>query len=143
MSRERLRRPFTSAGAVAARREPAVRIDLCVPADIEAPATARRGVSALGPYADDPLMGDVLLLVSELVTNSVKHSASDWVEVGITLGTDVLRIDVSDQDRQSMRPRTPDADGGWGLTIVGALATRWGVERHAEGKTIWIEFDLS
>ena len=61
----------------------------------------------------------------------------------ITLGPDVLRIDVSDQDRQTVRPRTPDLEGGWGLMLVGALATRWGVERHSVGKTVWVECDLA
>lgn len=82
------------------------------------------------------------LLTSELVTNSVKHSSSDWIEVAITLDTDVLRIEVSDQNRRAIRPRTPEIDGGWGLTIVGELATRWGVERHSNGKTISVELDL-
>lgn len=82
------------------------------------------------------------LLTSELVTNGVTHSGSEWIEVAITLRTDLLRIEVSDQNSQAIRPRTPDLDGGWGLTLVGELATRWGVERHRAGKTITVEFDL-
>ena len=83
------------------------------------------------------------LLVSELVTNSVIHSGSEWVEVSIELDEQRLRIAVSDTASEPIRPRTPDLDGGWGLTLVAECATRWGVERENGGKTIWLELDLS
>jgi hypothetical protein len=50
---------------------------------------------------------------------------------------------VSDQSRETLRPRTPDATGGWGLTLIGELASRWGIERQRAGKMIWIELDLT
>jgi hypothetical protein len=77
-----------------------------------------------------------------LVTNSVQHSDSDWIDVAISLRAETLRIEVADESAQPMRPRTPGVDGGWGLMLVSELATRWGVDRRAAGKTIWIEFDL-
>jgi len=112
------------------------------PNDTLAPALARAALAttAIGTPVD--AFDAAALLTSELVTNSVRHSRSEWVEVAITLTTDVLRIEVSDQDRQTVRPRTPDLEGGWGLMLVGELATRWGVERHTAGKTVWVEFDL-
>lgn len=112
------------------------------PSDSLAPALARAALAttAIGIEADAFEMAT--LLASELVTNSVKHSESDWIDFGITLGTDDLRIDVSDQSRQTIRPRIPDIDGGWGLTFVAELATRWGVERNSAGKTVWVELDL-
>ncbi len=113
------------------------------PLDTHAPALARAALAATVVGVPSEAADAAALLVSELVTNSVRHSRSDWVEVAITLGPDVLRIDVSDQDRQTVRPRTPDLEGGWGLTLVGALATRWGVERHSVGKTGWVECDLA
>jgi anti-sigma regulatory factor (Ser/Thr protein kinase) len=113
------------------------------PNDALAPALARAALATTAIGIPVDAFDAAALLTSELVTNSVKHSHSDWVEVAITLTTDVLRIEVSDQDRHTIRPRTPDFDGGWGLTIVGELATRWGVERHSAGKTVWIEYDLS
>jgi anti-sigma regulatory factor (Ser/Thr protein kinase) len=82
------------------------------------------------------------LLTDELVTNSVVHSSSGWVEVNVTLAGEGLRIEVSDAGVQTIHPRSADAEGGWGLTLVAELATRWGVERHAGGKTMWIELDL-
>ena len=35
-----------------------------------------------------------------------------------------------------------DIDGGWNRTVVGELATRWGIDRQSGGKTVWIEYDL-
>jgi hypothetical protein len=72
-------------------------------------------------------------------TSDVRH----WIEVAIALEAELLRIEVSDSNRRaSLRPRTADIRGGWGLTLIGELATRWGVERQSTGKTVWIEFDL-
>ena len=110
--------------------------------DLLAPALARSALATTVIGIPGDAFESAALLTSELVTNSVKHSGSDWIEVAITLGIDVLRIEVSDQATQSIRPRTPDLEGGWGLTLVGELATRWGVERHRAGKTVWVEFDL-
>jgi transcriptional regulator with XRE-family HTH domain/anti-sigma regulatory factor (Ser/Thr protein kinase) len=114
-----------------------------LPNDTLAPALARAALATTAIGIPVDAFDAAALVTSELVTNSVRHSRSDWVEVAIILTTDVLRIEVSDQDRHTIRPRTPDFDGGWGLTIVGELATRWGVERHSAGKMVWIECDLT
>jgi anti-sigma regulatory factor (Ser/Thr protein kinase) len=112
------------------------------PNDSLAPALARGALATTVVGIPGDAFDAAALLTSELVANSVRHSGSDWVEVAINLGIDVLRIEVSDQNNQPIRPRTPDLDGGWGLTLVGQLATRWGVERQSFGKTMWIELDL-
>ncbi|HVM67046.1 MAG TPA: ATP-binding protein, partial [Acidimicrobiales bacterium] len=69
-------------------------------------------------------------------------SGSEWVDVAITLGAAVLRVEVADQATQTIRARAPDVDGGWGFALVAELATRWGVERHRTGNTVWVELDL-
>jgi transcriptional regulator with XRE-family HTH domain len=108
-----------------------------------APSLARAAMVATAVGMPAGAFDDALLLTSELVTNSVKHTESEWIELEITLGADRLRIEVSDQSRATIRPRTPGIDGGWGIMIVGEVATRWGVERRKAGKTIWAEFDLT
>lgn len=113
-----------------------------LPNDSLAPALARAALAATAIGVPVDAFNNAALLTSELVTNSVRHSGSNWVDVAITLGIDVLRIDVSDQSRQTIQPRSPDIDGGWGLRLIGELATRWGVERRSSGKTIWVELDL-
>lgn len=107
-----------------------------------APALARAALTTTAIGIPSAVFQDALLLVSELVTNSFRHSGSPWVEVALTLDQSVLRVSVSDDSRQAPRPRTATVEGGWGLTLIGELATRWGVDRQAAGKTIWIEFDL-
>lgn len=75
------------------------------------------------------------------VTTMRRH---EWAEGRVALwSSGMLRIEVSDQSRQTLQPRTPDIDGGWGLKVVSELATRWGVDRHRAGKMIWVELDLS
>ena len=108
-----------------------------------APSFARAAVVATAVGIPVATFDDAALLTSELVTNSVKHTESEWIELEIALGIDRLRIAVSDQSRATIRPRALGIDGGWGLVIVGEVATRWGVERHSAGKTIWAEFDLT
>ena len=114
-----------------------------LPNDSLAPALARAALAATTIGIPVDAFDNAALLTSELVTNSVRHSGSAWVEVSITLGIGTLRIEVSDQSRQTLQPRTPDIDGGWGLRLVGELATRWGVDRQRAGKTIWVELDLT
>jgi transcriptional regulator with XRE-family HTH domain/anti-sigma regulatory factor (Ser/Thr protein kinase) len=113
------------------------------PNDSLAPALARAALAATTIGIPVDAFDNAALLTSELVTNSVRHSSSSWVEVAYTLGIGTLRIEVSDQSRETVHARTPDIDGGWGLRLVGELATRWGVDRQPAGKTIWFELDLT
>jgi transcriptional regulator with XRE-family HTH domain/anti-sigma regulatory factor (Ser/Thr protein kinase) len=108
-----------------------------------APGLARAALAATAVGIPTEVSEDATLLVSELVTNSVRHADSDWVELAVDVGVDLLRIEVSDQSTRTIRPRTPGVAGGWGLTLLGELAARWGIERNAGGKTIWLEFDLT
>jgi transcriptional regulator with XRE-family HTH domain/anti-sigma regulatory factor (Ser/Thr protein kinase) len=113
-----------------------------LPSTEHAPALARAALAATAVGVPVETFEDAALLTSELVTNSVRHADSAWIDVEITLDADLLRIEVGDQDREPIRPRAPaNEGGGWGLTLVGELATRWGVEREPSGKKIWIEFN--
>jgi anti-sigma regulatory factor (Ser/Thr protein kinase) len=79
------------------------------------------------------------LLVSEIVTNAVRHGSSDDpVELRASWNSEV-RVEVSDHgDGFSPHPRlgAGDEPGGFGLYLVGRLADRWGVETD-EGTTVW------
>ena len=86
--------------------------------------------------------GDLMLLVSELVTNAVRHARSDRFEVRLDVGPDRLRLEVHDEGA-GFEPRIAPPDGGtggYGLFIVDRLASRWGVERD-DGGVIWLELD--
>jgi two-component sensor histidine kinase len=88
---------------------------------------------------DDDTVEDVRLLLSELVTNSVRHGAGDTVT--ILLDAEMpgsLRCEVIDDGHGFVpRARQGDATGGWGLDLVERLSTSWGVR---EGSThVWFE----
>jgi transcriptional regulator with XRE-family HTH domain len=143
-----------SLGAVLSRIQKATSIDSVArwqpgefrkrfPSDPLAPALSRAALATTAIGISAEAFETAALLTSELVTNSVRHSGSDWIDVAITLGPETLRVEVSDESSQTMRPRSPGADGGWGLTLISELASRWGIDRRATGKTIWIELDLA
>ena len=86
---------------------------------------------------------DVLLVVSELVTNACLH-AEGPDELWITLDNKVIRIEVSDKGTGQPAPRTPHRagrPGGHGMFIVQRLCLDWGVVRvpGLTGKKVWAE----
>jgi anti-sigma regulatory factor (Ser/Thr protein kinase) len=107
-----------------------------------APARARDFVaSKLQTWGIDEAFPDVELLTSELVTNAIRHAEGD-VELSIDHSQrDCLRIEVRDLSERLpvMRPLETAREGGWGLHIVGRIATRWGLEQRTGEKTIWCE----
>lgn len=111
---------------------------------VHAPAHARAWVSRHAVGLSPNLVDDALLLVSELVTNAVRHGRGD-VELSVRVGADRLRIAVS--DRGPEMPIVPDGrpsidrPSGRGLLIVAATATDWGVTplQPPPGKTVWAD----
>jgi transcriptional regulator with XRE-family HTH domain/anti-sigma regulatory factor (Ser/Thr protein kinase) len=114
-----------------------------LPSTPSAPRIARAALAATAVGIPTAVYDDAAVLLSELVTNSVMHAHSSWIDVAIDVGLEHLRVEVSDPSPSPLRPRTPDEDGGWGLALVAALAPRWGVDRRDDGKTVWLEFDLT
>jgi anti-sigma regulatory factor (Ser/Thr protein kinase) len=115
------------------------------------PSASRAARAALtdelsGRLGDDRLR-DLHLVVSEIVNNSVLHGRvgeDGWIEIDHSFGGDCLRVEVRDTGLQGEpAPRDPDYDhgGGFGLFIVDALCTRWGVE-HDPGLRVWFELGL-
>ncbi|MEV6395225.1 ATP-binding protein [Streptomyces sp. NPDC051907] len=121
------------------------------PAEADAVRTARHVVrDALRRWGLDSAVGDVtVLLVSELVTNSLRY-ASGPIEVKLTRpepGSTLpfLLVEVSDPlpDAPTERAAEPDDEGGRGLQLVAVSARRWGTRRGRTGKTVWFELALS
>jgi anti-sigma regulatory factor (Ser/Thr protein kinase) len=122
------------------------RIEVDFEAGPSAAAAARNALVALEGRIDDGLLGDVRLLVSELITNSVRHSsvrAKDVVRLSVAVTESTLRVEVADPGK-GFEPKARDADrtrpGGWGLYLVDQLADRWGVARD-QFTRVWFELD--
>lgn len=112
--------------------------------DEHAPAAARSFIRAHLEQLDlTDLVEDAELLVSELVTNSVVHTASSSVAVELHRPDDGrLRCVVVDRATDTA-PTVQDPDlrtiGGRGLLIVEAVARRWGVDRRPSETAVWFE----
>jgi len=118
-------------------------IDLRLSPDADSPAEARRSLEALRPGVSDVLVDDAVLLVSEIVSNSVRHASldeTDAIEVRVRGSRSKLRVDVMDPgpgfDPERRQPSPHE--GGWGLRLLDRLATRWGVERN-DMTRVWFE----
>ncbi|MFI9121698.1 ATP-binding protein [Streptomyces bikiniensis] len=86
---------------------------------------------------------DVLLVVSELVTNACLH-ADGPESLRVLRLAKVLRLEVTDRGAGQPAPRTPHRagrPGGHGMFIVQRLCRDWGIDRTpgAPGKTVWAE----
>ncbi|MEU8848504.1 ATP-binding protein [Streptomyces sp. NPDC048564] len=115
------------------------------PAEAGAVRAARAAVRRrLRQWALDSLADVTALLVSELVTNSLRHATGP---IGLRLvrpaGLDgVLRVEVSDPLPDPPRERVADLDdeSGRGLQLVAHSARRWGTRPGRNtGKTVWFE----
>jgi anti-sigma regulatory factor (Ser/Thr protein kinase) len=114
-----------------------------IPRDPTAPSAARRAIERLNDRIAPDVVPDVKLLVSELITNSVKYGGDGEVQLKVEAEDPrKLRIEVIDQGVGFVpveRDRPATEVGGWGLHLVQTLSDRWGVY---EGSThVWFEID--
>ena len=109
-------------------------------ADRHAPGSARRALVDLDDKLDSELVDDVRLLVSELVTNSVRHTGSAKIDLEVWRSEDVLHVDVCDHGDgfDVSSPPQPGDASGWGLFMVDRLADRWGIKTNG-GTRVWFE----
>ncbi len=111
----------------------------------QAAGLARRATrDALVTWRLAHLEETAVLLVSELVTNAVRHAhGTDAIALNLQTDRTCLRIEVQDADARWPQPRTPAGSDecGYGLVLVEALAGKWGVRETATGKAVWAEVD--
>jgi anti-sigma regulatory factor (Ser/Thr protein kinase) len=89
--------------------------------------------------------GDVdvaVLLASEIATNAGLHAEGGY-KVTVVAGPECLRVEVRDASHRVpvAEQNRREGPGGLGLVIVERLASRWGLDTHEDGKTVWFELD--
>ena len=113
-----------------------------------AAADARRALTELRADLDPPLMETLRLLVTELVTNSVRHTECDSVTLTVAVGKGAVLTEVVDEgptfDAHGIVQVEEEMDGGdpnhgWGLFLVQRLARDWGVKEDDRSKRVWFE----
>ncbi|MFH8788721.1 SpoIIE family protein phosphatase [Streptomyces roseoverticillatus] len=116
-----------------------------------------RSVASARAFVRDTLQGwghpdiidDAVVLTSELVTNAVVHAGTAADVLCMRTGTGV-RVEVADRyperevplQSSARRIGGVDREGGRGLLLCAALATRWGVEYTPTHKQVWFQLDL-
>lgn len=87
----------------------------------------------------DPAVDDATLLVSELVTSAILHVRTP-IDVVVRKVRSAVRVEVFEDGRRAL----PDFEVtmGRGLSLVQAVASRWGVEDGGAGQTVWFEISL-
>jgi anti-sigma regulatory factor (Ser/Thr protein kinase) len=111
----------------------------------EAGSAARRTVLARNGDLPSSVRDGVLLLLTELVTNAVRHAKvgpEQSLRVELRFSPPCVRVEVLDPSTGFTPTRAPsrvDEPGGWGLFLVDRIADRWGVRRTASGTCVWFE----
>jgi serine/threonine-protein kinase RsbW len=112
--------------------------------DLDAAAQAREALDPLAGDVPFDVLEDARILVSELVTNSVRHGRpgpDGAIELRVERRSRLLRLEVIDAGGGSapaVQPRDPARPSGWGLYLVEQLAARWGSSTDA-GTRVWCE----
>jgi anti-sigma regulatory factor (Ser/Thr protein kinase) len=111
-------------------------------ANREASAHARHALGRLRSDIDPPLMETLRLLVTELVTNSIKHAGAESVVLRVLVGRWAVWTEVADEgpgfDPADTKPPGQERPG-WGLFLVERLADRWGVNHAGRSTKVWFE----
>ncbi|HEX2069396.1 MAG TPA: ATP-binding protein [Actinomycetota bacterium] len=110
----------------------------------DAPRDARHALDRLAPEIPQDVLENVRLLVSELVTNCIRHAEVDpgaTIELKVWPRDSIIRVEVSDPG-EGFEPAPVSlslySTSGWGLYLVEQIADRWGVQVE-NGTKVWFE----
>jgi anti-sigma regulatory factor (Ser/Thr protein kinase) len=111
------------------------------------PRAARAARDFIAGFVGSPELVELretcVLLVSEVVTNALRHTDGQ-VSLELWRYPDRLRVEVSDETSRGpvVAGGGPLDEAGRGVPLMDALADRWGTAPHGEGKVVWFELDL-
>jgi anti-sigma regulatory factor (Ser/Thr protein kinase) len=123
-----------------------MRYEVALARDPDSAAEARRALGEVSDHISPRRLEDARLLVSELVTNAIRHAGlddDDVIKLVVMAGDRALRIEVCDPGpgfEVGVPAPDPARPSGWGLYLVRELSDRWGVER-SEQTRVWFELD--
>ncbi|MEV7010517.1 ATP-binding protein [Streptosporangium sp. NPDC051022] len=121
---------------------------VALPGEVSSVPVARRYVRDLLDSVGHTRNDDALLLVTELVTNAVRHSRSGRpdgrVTVSVATHNGTIHIDVADAGSADHHPRlcsqvSADSSGGRGLWLVQEIASAWGWHEIPAGRVVWFQ----
>ncbi|HEX6887386.1 MAG TPA: ATP-binding protein [Candidatus Nanopelagicales bacterium] len=117
-------------------------LDEILPNDLRAPREARHAVARFLARAELPqLIDDAQLLVSELVTNAVRHARGP-IAVRAQVRDGFLHLEVGDcvpDCGPEPREARAEDEGGRGMELVEKLSARWGWQVTDHAKVVWID----
>ena len=119
---------------------------ISVACDSLAPVQVRRRLETIPDLGW--VLGDAMLVATELVTNAVRHSMcseADALIVSVHRDAENVRICVRDPGTSGGTARIVEENdwfGGLGLRIVEQLATHWGSNREPDGYEVWAQLPL-
>ena len=118
-----------------------------LPSVPESVGVARQRLRTHLSIVPDQYVDDVVLAASEVLTNAIRHGQGPVV-LRMWPGPEVLRVEIVDRGPAVALPprrRRNEAEGGWGLQIVEAVAARWGVDpvEPGPGKAVWFEVEAA
>ena len=113
---------------------------------VSRPASAREArdwlTALLAGWGNAMTRHNATLLLSEVVTNAVRHARGGTILVAVSLSPTHLLARVHDDSANPPVRRAAGETGGWGLGLLDELSTQWGVDQHCEdGKSVWFEID--
>jgi anti-sigma regulatory factor (Ser/Thr protein kinase) len=110
------------------------------------PPARERVIALAEPFVAATRIADLRLVISEVITNAVRHGGEGDMVVAVTPKQGYLCVQVTDTgDGFAPRPRAfepDDDDGGFGLFLVERLTRRWGLTRENSNTRVWFEFDF-
>jgi anti-sigma regulatory factor (Ser/Thr protein kinase) len=141
---------FTALAASVAtdRHPPGTELSVGFERGVTAASAARTALLALEERLDAAVLDDIRLLVSELVTNAIRHAegpSGGKVSLDVSIGPRGVRVEVADPGEgfdPSPRDDEMTRPGGWGLYLVDRIADRWGVMRNRMTR-VWFELDAA
>jgi anti-sigma regulatory factor (Ser/Thr protein kinase) len=104
----------------------------------DAAAEARRAIARLRQDLDPPLMETMRLLVTELITNAVRHTDCETLVLKVAIGKSAVLTEVCDDGPDFDAQPSDAADDGWGLFLVERLSDGWGVKTNGS-KRVWFQ----